>query len=76
MAYFITTTEKTSVEGLARLFQDQVWWLHRLPESIVLDREPQFVVGIIKKLNKMLEIKTKLSIVYHLQIDGQTEKVN
>ena len=76
MAYFITTTEKTSVEGLARLFQDQVWWLHRLPESIVLDREPQFIAEIIKELNEILEIKTKLSTAYYPQTDRQTERVN
>jgi len=28
MVYFIPTTEKTSVEGLARLFRDNVWKLH------------------------------------------------
>jgi len=38
MAYFIPTTEKTSVEGLVVLFQDHVWKLHGLPESIISDR--------------------------------------
>jgi len=42
MAHFIATTEKTSAEGLARLFQDHVWKLHGLPESIVSDRGVQF----------------------------------
>ena len=41
MAYFVPTTEKTMVEGLARLFRDNVWRLHRLPESIISDRGPQ-----------------------------------
>ena len=51
MAHFIATTEKTSAEELARLFWDQVEWLHRLPENIVSDRGPQFAAEIIKKLN-------------------------
>jgi len=38
MAYFIATTKKTSVEELARLFQNYVWKLHGVPESIILDR--------------------------------------
>jgi len=42
MVYFIPTTEKTLAEGLARLFRDNVWKLHGLPESIVSDRGPQF----------------------------------
>ena len=33
--HFITTTEGTTVEGLARLFRDNVWRLHSLPESVV-----------------------------------------
>ena len=35
IVYFIPTTEKTSAEGLARLFRDNVWKLHGLPESII-----------------------------------------
>jgi len=76
MVYFIPTTEKTSAEGLARLFRDNVWKLHGLPESIILDRGPQFVAGLIKELNKMLGIKSKLSTAFHPQTNGQTERVN
>ena len=36
MTYFVTTTEETSAEELARLFRDNVWKLHGLPKSIVL----------------------------------------
>jgi len=39
MAYFIPTIEKTSTEGLARLFRDHIWKLHGLPESIISDQE-------------------------------------
>jgi len=53
-----------------------VWKLHRLPKSVILDRRPQFVTGLIKELNKMLEIETKLSMTYYLQLDGQTERTN
>jgi len=65
MVYFIPTTEKTSVEGLARLFRDNVWKLHGLPESIISDREPQFAAGLMRELNGMLGIKSKLSTVFH-----------
>jgi len=40
MVHFISTTEKTSAEELARLFRNNVWKLHGLPESIILDRGP------------------------------------
>ena len=76
MAHFIATTEKTLAEGLAKLFRDQVWKLHGLPESIVSDRGAQFVAGMMKELNNLLEIQTKLSTAYHPQTDRQTERIN
>jgi len=65
IVHFIPTTEKTSAEGLARLFRDNVWKLHSLPKSIILDRGPQFVAGLMRELNEMLEIKSKLSTAFH-----------
>ena len=65
MAYFIPTTEKTTVGGLARLFRDNVWKLHGLPESIISDRGLQFAAGIIRELNTMLGIDSKLSTAFH-----------
>jgi len=76
MVHFIPTTEKTSAEGLARVFRDNVWKLHSLPESIISDRGPQFAAGLMRELNKMLGIKSKLSTAFHPQTDGQTERVN
>jgi len=68
--------EKTSVEGLARLFRNNVWKLHGLPESIISDRGPQFVAGIMWELNKILGIESKLLTAFYPQIDRQTERVN
>ena len=76
ITYFVAMMEETLVEGLARLFRDNVWKLHGLPESIVSDRESQFVVELTKELNRMLGIKTKLLTVFHPQTDGQTERMN
>jgi len=76
MAHFVPTTEKTTAEGLARLFRDNVWRLHGLPESIISDRGPQFAAGLMRELNELLGIKTKLSTAFHPQTDGQTERIN
>ena len=73
---FITTTEETLAKRLARLFKDNILKLHRLPEYVILDRRPQFVAKLTKKLNKMLGIEIKLSTSFHLQINGQTERIN
>ena len=76
MSYFVVIMEKTMAEGLARLFRDNMWKLYGLLESVILDRGPQFAVGLTKELNKMLGIETKLSMVYHPQTDGQIERTN
>ena len=47
-----------------------------LPDSIISDRGPQFVVGIMKELNHILGIKMKLSTAFHPHTDGQTERMN
>jgi len=76
MLYFIVTTEKITVKELAKLFRDNVWKLHRLLESVILDRGPQFAAGLMKELDKMLGIEKKLSIAFYLQIDRQMERAN
>ena len=76
MSHFVATIAKTMAEGLVRLFRDYVWKLHRLPESVISDKGPQFAVGLTRELNKMLGIETKLSTAYHPQTDGQTERTN
>ena len=76
MVHFILTMEKTSAEGLVRLFRDNVWKLHGLPESIILDRGPQFAAGLMRELNGMLEIMSKLSMAFHPQTDRQMERMN
>ena len=41
-----------------------------------MDRGPQFAAELMKELNRILGIKTKLSTTFHPQIDGQTERMN
>ena len=74
--HFIPTMKKTSAEGLAQLFRDNVQKLHGLPESIISDRRPQFAAGLMRELNRILGIKSKLSTVFHPQTDKQTKRVN
>ena len=76
ITHFVTTTEGISAEGLVRLFRDNVWKLCGLLESIVSDKGPQFVAEIIKELNSMLGIETKLLTVFYSQTDSQTERMN
>ena len=72
----MSTIEKTSAEGVVKLFQDNIWKLYGLPESIITNREVQFTVEITKELNNILEIDTKLLMAYYLQTDRQIERMN
>ena len=76
MTYFMVTTEGTLAEGLARLFRDNIWKLHRLPKSVVSDRGPQFMAELTKELNRMLGIETRLSTAFHPQTNRQMERMN
>ena len=73
MTHFVAATEEMLAEELARLFRDNIWKLHGLPESVVLDRGPQFAAELTKELNRILGIETRLSTVFHLQTDRQME---
>ena len=58
------------------MFRDNVWKLHGLPESIISDRGPQFAAGVMRELNTMLGINSKLLTVFYPQTDRQTERMN
>jgi len=76
MVHFVPMIEKTLAEGLARLFRNHIWKLHRLPESIISDRGAQFAANLMRELNQILGIETKLSTAFHPQMDRQTEQTN
>jgi len=74
--HIIPTMKETNSLGLACLYQDHIWKLHGLPNMVISDHGPQFALGFMKELNKILGIDTKLSTAYHPQTDGQTERMN
>ena len=61
---------------VARIYQDDIWKIHGIPKKIISDRGPQFASTFIGELCKALGIKRAISIAYHPQTDGQTERIN
>ena len=43
---------------------------------MISDRGSQFSAELMKELNRMLGIETRLSMVFHPQMDGQMEQMN
>lgn len=75
-AHVMPTTSEVTSAGIARLFRDNVWRHHGLPEEIISDRGSQFVSNFMRELNTLLGIRTSPSTAYHPQTDGQTERLN
>jgi len=74
--HIIPTTKEMNSLGLAHLYQDHIWKLHGLPDTVISNHGPQFVLGFMRELNKILGINTKLSTAYHPQTDRQTDREN
>ena len=70
------TTTNISSEGIAKIYRDKIWKLHGVPKMILSDRGPQFALKFMEEFTKVLGTKRKLSMAYHPQTDGQTERMN
>ena len=70
------TTMNISLEGIAKIYKDDIWKLHRVPRKILSNRRPQFILKFMEEFTKALGIKKQLLIAYHPQTDGQTERIN
>ena len=65
-----------TTQGVATLYQDNIFKEHGLPKKVISDQGPQFVSSFMKELYKKLGIEPNPSTAYHPQTDGQTERVN
>ena len=65
-----------SLEGIAKIYRDDIWKLHGVLKKILSDRGPQFTLKFMEEFTKVLETKRQLLIAYHPQTDSQTERIN
>ena len=59
-----------------RIFYFNVFKYYNLSDSIISDRETQFVFYFWLVFCDILEINTFLSTVFYFETDGQTERIN
>ena len=76
MAHFIPCNKTITGEETAKLFLENIYRIHGLPNDIVSDRGSQFISNFWRGLFQILGVKINLSTAYHPQSDGQTERVN
>lgn len=74
-ARFIPLAHPFSAISVAKIFLDNIYKLHGLPESIVSDRDRVFTSVFWQQLFQLLGVTLNLSTAYHPQSDGQTERV-
>jgi len=72
----IIDDEDITVKKTAEMLIQWVYWTHDLSSFIVSDRDSQFISILWKFLCKRLSISLRLFIIYHSQIDDQSERVN
>jgi hypothetical protein len=72
----IAEEDETSAEETAKLLISHVWKLHELSNTIVSNRDPQFVSLVWKTVCEALKIDVKLSIAFHSETDDQSEIAN
>ncbi len=64
------------VKKTAEMLFQWVYWTYDLSNFIVFDRDSQFIFILWKFLCKWLSISLWLFIIYHFQINDQSEQVN
>ena len=74
--FLIPYYKNIDTKKAAQLYIYYVYRIYGLLDTIISNREPQFILAFQNKFTRILGIKLKLSIVYYPQIDGQTEIIN
>jgi transposase InsO family protein len=76
VAHFIPVKTTYSGQQLVELYMSRIVCLHGVLNKIVSDRGTQFTSKIWERLHETLDTQLHFSSTYHLQTDGQTERIN
>nr|GEV34085.1 putative reverse transcriptase domain-containing protein [Tanacetum cinerariifolium] len=73
-AHFLPIEETDPMEKLMKLYMKEVVTRHRVPVSIISDRDGRFTSLFWKALHKALGTRLDMSTAYHPETDGQSER--
>lgn len=75
-AHFIPLSHPYTALSIAKLYMDNVYKLHGLPQAIISDRDRIFTSQLWQELFRLSRTELRMSSSYHPQSDGQTGWVN
>ncbi|GKD67155.1 putative reverse transcriptase domain-containing protein [Tanacetum coccineum] len=73
-AIFVPMRETDHMDKLARIYLKEFVMRHGIPVSIICDRDPRFASNFWRSLQNALGTSLDMSIAYHPQTDGQSER--
>ena len=76
MVILVACKKSIIAEATAKIFFEQVWVHFGIPQTIVSDRDSQFLSTFWSSLWSLLDTKLTKSTTFHPQTNGQTEIVN
>nr|GEZ15748.1 reverse transcriptase domain-containing protein [Tanacetum cinerariifolium] len=72
--YFLPIRENDPLDKLARQYLDRIMTRHGTPVLIICDRDGRFTSNFWKTFQKALGTNLDMSIAYHPETDGQSER--
>lgn len=76
MAHFIALSKLPSAKEMEEIMMNNVFRIHGFPQDIVSDWGPQFISRFWKEFCKLIGVTTSLTLGYHPEANGQTERLN
>ena len=76
VAIFIPCATTVTGPGIAQLYLQNVYPWFGLPSRVISDRDPRFTSQFRKALTMKLGINRNISMVFHPQTDGLSERKN
>ena len=73
---FIPCKEAMGTKELAKLYFNKVFPHYGIPGKIISDRDPRLTSHLAKQICKEANIDQNISMAYHPQTDGQSERTN
>ena len=76
MVHVVPSIQTYRATDIAELMFENVYKLHRIPERIISDRDSLFTSNFWKKLHQLIGTQLRMSLAFHPQTDGATERAN